>query len=144
VQTPAKMYPHLKLLCWLFMGPTLDFATKQRNSFLIKVGVVTLKTKFWPRFFKIRLGLYSKKFQKCLIKYFGLSYEQIVISQLYLLVNHHRDHSSLLQFLIFMRSLSIVETSEIKLIPTPSWLVYFVLEAQPFFINFDSDNIIHS
>ncbi len=22
VQKPAKMFPHLKLLCWLFMGPT--------------------------------------------------------------------------------------------------------------------------
>jgi hypothetical protein len=27
-------------------------------------------------------------------------------------------------------------TSQIKLVPTPSWLVYFVLKAQPFFINF--------
>jgi hypothetical protein len=35
-----------------------------------------------------------------------------------------------------MRSLSIVAMSQIKLIPTPSWLVYFVLKAQPFFINF--------
>jgi hypothetical protein len=32
--------------------------------------------------------------------------------------------------------LSIVVMSQIKLIPTPSWLVYFVLKAQPFFINF--------
>jgi hypothetical protein len=39
VQMPAKMFPHLKLLCWLFMGPTLGFETKQRNSFLTKVGV---------------------------------------------------------------------------------------------------------
>jgi len=31
---------------------------------------------------------------------------------------------------------NIVVTSQIKLIPTPSWLVYFVLKAQPFFINF--------
>jgi hypothetical protein len=23
VQMPAKMFPHLKLICWLFMGPTL-------------------------------------------------------------------------------------------------------------------------
>ncbi len=30
----------------------------------------------------------------------------------------------------------IVVMSQIKLIPTPSWLVYFVLKAQPFFINF--------
>ncbi len=51
------------------------------------------------RFFNIRLGLYSKKFQKCLINYLGLSYEQTVTSQLYLLVNHHRDCSSLLQSL---------------------------------------------
>jgi hypothetical protein len=38
--------------------------------------------------------------------------------------------------MIFMRSLSIVVMSQIKLISTPSWLVYFVLKAQPFFINF--------
>ncbi len=30
------------------------------------------------------------KFQKCLINYLVLSYEQTVMSQLYLLVNHHR------------------------------------------------------
>jgi hypothetical protein len=51
---------------------------------------------FLSRFFKIRLGLYSKKFRKCLINYLGLSYEQTVMSQLYLLVNHLRDCSSLL------------------------------------------------
>jgi hypothetical protein len=39
VQMPAKTFSHLKLLCWLFMGPTLGFDTKQRNSFLIKFGV---------------------------------------------------------------------------------------------------------
>jgi hypothetical protein len=39
VYMPAKMFPHLKLLCWLFMGPTLGFDTKQRNIFLIKFGV---------------------------------------------------------------------------------------------------------
>jgi hypothetical protein len=37
VQMPAKMFPHLKL-CFLFMGPTLSFDTKQRNGFLIKFG----------------------------------------------------------------------------------------------------------
>ncbi len=47
VQMPAKMFPHLKLLCWLFMGPTLGFDTKQRNSFLVKfVFVFTIKTRF--------------------------------------------------------------------------------------------------
>ncbi len=40
VQMPAKMFTHLKLLCWLFMGPTPGFDTKQRNSFLIKFGGV--------------------------------------------------------------------------------------------------------
>ncbi len=38
VQMPAKMFPHLNLLCLLFMGSTLGFDTKQRNSFLIKFG----------------------------------------------------------------------------------------------------------
>jgi hypothetical protein len=37
-----------------------------------------------------------------------------------------------------MRSLSKVVMSQIKLIPIPSWLVYFVLKAQPFFINFET------
>jgi hypothetical protein len=36
---PAKMFPYLKLLCWLFMGPALGFDTKQRNSILLKFGV---------------------------------------------------------------------------------------------------------
>jgi hypothetical protein len=40
------------------------------------------------RFFKIRLGLYRIKFQKCLINYLGLSHVQTVTSQLYLLVKH--------------------------------------------------------
>jgi hypothetical protein len=34
---PAKMFPHLKLLSLLFMGPTRGLDTKQRNSFLIKI-----------------------------------------------------------------------------------------------------------
>jgi hypothetical protein len=38
--------------------------------------------------------------------------------------------------MIFMRSLSIVVMSQIKVIPTHPWLVYFVLKAQPFFVNF--------
>jgi hypothetical protein len=39
VQMAAKKFPHLKVLCWLFMGPTFGFDTKQRNSFLIKSGL---------------------------------------------------------------------------------------------------------
>ncbi len=39
VQMPAKIFPHLKLKCLLFMGPTLGFGIKQRNSVLIKFGV---------------------------------------------------------------------------------------------------------
>jgi hypothetical protein len=45
VQMPAKMFPHLKLLCLLFMGSTLGFVTKQRNSFLIEFGVFYSKNK---------------------------------------------------------------------------------------------------
>ncbi len=37
---PEKMFPHFKLLCWLYMGPTLGFNTQQRNSFLIKFGLL--------------------------------------------------------------------------------------------------------
>jgi hypothetical protein len=36
-----------------------------------------------PRFLKIRLGLYSKKFQKCLINYLGLSYEQTDVTTIF-------------------------------------------------------------
>ena len=47
VQMPAKMFPQLKLLCSLFMGPTLGFDTEQRNSFFVKCGVFfTIKTRF--------------------------------------------------------------------------------------------------
>ncbi len=37
VQMPVKMFPHLKLLGSLFMGPTLGFNTKQRNSVLNQI-----------------------------------------------------------------------------------------------------------
>jgi hypothetical protein len=36
---PAKIFPHLKVKCWLVMGPALGIDTEQRNSFLIKFGV---------------------------------------------------------------------------------------------------------
>ncbi len=42
---PAKMFPHLKILCWLLMCPTLGFDAKQRNSFVIKFGVSYNKNK---------------------------------------------------------------------------------------------------
>jgi hypothetical protein len=45
VHMPAKMFPRFKLLCWLFMGPTLGFDTKQRNSFLIEFGAFYNKNK---------------------------------------------------------------------------------------------------
>ncbi len=55
VQMPAKMFLHLKLLCWLFMGPTLGFDTKQRNSFLIKFGVFHYnKNKILPILFIVK------------------------------------------------------------------------------------------
>ncbi len=43
VQMAAKMFPHLKLLRWLFISPTFGFDTNQRNSFLIKFGGVFLQ-----------------------------------------------------------------------------------------------------
>jgi hypothetical protein len=54
VQMPAKMFPHLKLLCWLFMGPTLGFNTKQRNSSLIKCGVFNNKSKILTILFIVK------------------------------------------------------------------------------------------
>jgi hypothetical protein len=51
VQLVAKMFPHLKLLCWMFMGPTLGFDTKQRNSFLTKFGVFSNKNKILAKLF---------------------------------------------------------------------------------------------
>jgi len=51
---PAKMFPQLKLLCLLFMGPTLGFDTKQRNSFLIKLGVFYNKNKILTILFKYK------------------------------------------------------------------------------------------
>ncbi len=47
VQIPAKMFPHLKLLFWLFLG----FDTQQRNSFLIKFGVFLQKNKILTMLF---------------------------------------------------------------------------------------------
>jgi hypothetical protein len=51
VQMPAKIFPEMKLLCLLFMGPTLGFDTKQRNSFLIKFGVFYNKNKILTKLF---------------------------------------------------------------------------------------------
>ncbi len=53
LQMPAKMFPHLKL-CWLFMDPTLGFDTKQRNSFLIKLGVFYNKSKILTILFLVK------------------------------------------------------------------------------------------
>jgi len=44
VQMPAKMFPHLKLLCLLFMGPTLGFGHKANKQFFDQI--------WW--FFKIK------------------------------------------------------------------------------------------
>jgi hypothetical protein len=57
---PAKIFPHLKVKCWLFMGPTLGFDAKQRNSFLIKFDVFYNKNKiltilFIDKYEKIKL-----------------------------------------------------------------------------------------
>ncbi len=54
VQMLAKMFPHLKVLCQLLMGPTLGFDTKQRNSFLIKLGVFYNKSKILTILFIVK------------------------------------------------------------------------------------------
>ncbi len=54
VQVLSKMFPHLKLLCLLFIGPTLVFVTKQRNSFLIKFGVFYNKNKILTILFIVK------------------------------------------------------------------------------------------
>ncbi len=55
VQMPAKMFPHLKLLCWLFMGPTLGFDTKEINSFWSNLVFFTIKTRFWHYYSKLNM-----------------------------------------------------------------------------------------
>ncbi len=54
VKMLAKMFPHLKLIFLLFMGPTLGFDTKQRNSFLIKIGVFYNKSKILTILFIVK------------------------------------------------------------------------------------------
>jgi hypothetical protein len=50
----AKMFPRLKLLCLLFMGPTLGFDTKQRSSLLIEFGVFYNKSKIQTILFIVK------------------------------------------------------------------------------------------
>jgi hypothetical protein len=54
----AKMFPHLKLLRFLFMGPTFGFDTMQRNSFLVKFGG------FFYNKSKIMTTLFIVKYEK--------------------------------------------------------------------------------
>jgi hypothetical protein len=54
MQMPAKMFPHLKLLCLLFMSHTLGFDAKQRSSFLIKFGVFSNKSKILTILFVVK------------------------------------------------------------------------------------------
>jgi hypothetical protein len=68
----AKRFPHLKLLCWLFMGPTLGFDTKQRNGFLIEFGA------FFNNKNKIRTILFIVKYEKItLFSVVGAQYQQV-------------------------------------------------------------------
>ena len=48
----AKMFPHLKLICLLFMSIGLD--TKQTNSFLIKFGFFYNKNKTLTILFMVK------------------------------------------------------------------------------------------
>ncbi len=54
VHMPAKMFPHLKLLCLLFVGPTFGFDAKQRNSFLIKFFKIYNKSKILTILFIVK------------------------------------------------------------------------------------------
>jgi hypothetical protein len=51
---PAKMFPHLKVLCLLCICPTLGFDSKQRNSFLSKFGVFYNKSKILAILFIVK------------------------------------------------------------------------------------------
>jgi hypothetical protein len=48
------MFPHLKLLYWLFMGPTVGFDTKQRSSFWIKFDVFYNESKILTILFIVK------------------------------------------------------------------------------------------
>jgi hypothetical protein len=53
----AKMFPHLKLLCWLFMGPTFGFDTKQRNKFIGQIWCfIYNKSKILTILFIVKYG----------------------------------------------------------------------------------------
>jgi hypothetical protein len=54
VQMPTKMFPHLKILCWLFMSPALGFDTWQRNSFLIQLVFSYIKNKILTILFLVK------------------------------------------------------------------------------------------
>jgi hypothetical protein len=54
VQIPAIMFQNLKLLCWLFMDPTLGYDTKERKSFLIKFVVFYNKNKILTILFIVK------------------------------------------------------------------------------------------
>jgi hypothetical protein len=52
VQTPAKMFPHLKLLCWLFKGPIWHIVKKQ--FFVIKFSIFYNKNKIQTILFIVK------------------------------------------------------------------------------------------
>jgi hypothetical protein len=55
----AKMFPLLKLLCQLLLGPSFGFDTKQRNSFLIEFGVFYNKIKIQTILIIIKFKVFS-------------------------------------------------------------------------------------
>ncbi len=77
------MFPHLKLLCWLFIGPTLGFDTKQRNSFLIKFGVFYNKS-------KILTILFIVKYEKITLFYEFLVLLVSIISRFFACSNEEK------------------------------------------------------
>jgi hypothetical protein len=50
----AKMFPHLKLLCWPFMGPLLVLTQSKETVFLIQFGVFYDKSKILTILFIVK------------------------------------------------------------------------------------------
>ncbi len=48
------MFPHLKLLCWLFVGPILCFDTEQRSSFFDQIWCFYNKSKILTILFIVK------------------------------------------------------------------------------------------
>jgi hypothetical protein len=57
---PAKNVSSFQIIMFAVMGPTLGFDTKQRNSFLIKFGFLTIKARLSQYYSYVISMLYHK------------------------------------------------------------------------------------